>query len=142
MGQTLANHYYVDLSEVGNDLSGSDSIQCYTDLGTCCSSPQGAHRGDWYFPNGSRLPFRTYGDTYESRGSQRVDLGRRDNPTTPTGIYRCDIPTLAVYGNTDISVRDTAYVGLYTASGGNANWKSHNKQLDCHWLTIIYEPKI
>ena len=56
-GQTLANHSYVDLSLVGNDGSGSDSVQCHTDLSTCCSSNQGPHRGDWYFPNGTRLPF-------------------------------------------------------------------------------------
>ena len=37
MGQTLANHSYVDLSQVGNDLSGGDSVQCITDLDTCCS---------------------------------------------------------------------------------------------------------
>ena len=39
LGQTLANHSYVDLSLVGDDLSGSDSVQCHTDLGTCCSNP-------------------------------------------------------------------------------------------------------
>ena len=32
MGQTLANHSYVDLSLVGDDGSGSDSVQCHTDL--------------------------------------------------------------------------------------------------------------
>ncbi|CAI8049107.1 hypothetical protein GBAR_LOCUS27045, partial [Geodia barretti] len=36
-----------------------------------------------------------------------------------TGIYRCCIPTNAVHDVTDISVRDTVYVGLYTASGGD-----------------------
>ena len=30
MGQTLANHSYVDLSLVGNDLSGSDSCLSLT----------------------------------------------------------------------------------------------------------------
>ena len=116
MGQTLANHSYVDLSLVGDDPSGSDSVQCITDLGTCCSGTDGPYRGDWYFPNGTRLPFPTF--IFESRGSQRVDLRRRNNATSPVGIYRCDIPTTAVYDNTDISVRDTVYVGLYTASGG------------------------
>ena len=56
MSQTsLANHSYVDISLVGNDCSGSDSVQCHTDLDTCCSGLQGIHRGDWYFPNGDRL---------------------------------------------------------------------------------------
>ena len=116
MGQTLANHSYVDLSLVGGDPSGSDSVQCITDLETCCSGTDGPYRGDWYFPHGTRLPSPTF--IFESRGSQRVDLRRRNNATSPVGIYRCDIPTTAVYDNTDISVRDTVYVGLYTASGG------------------------
>ena len=73
-GQTLANHSYVDLSLVGDDGSGSDSVQCHTDLGTCCSGAQGVHRGDWYFPNGDRLPFSGGGDIFEQRTAQRVDL--------------------------------------------------------------------
>ena len=116
MSQTLANHSYVDLSRVGNDFSGSDSVQCITDLSTCCSPSQGVNRGDWYFPNDSRLGFS--GDIYEFRRAQRVDLRRSNNANSPTGIYRCDIPTNAVNDDTDISVRDTVYVGLYTASGG------------------------
>ena len=115
-GQTLANHSYVDLSQVGT--SGSDSVQCITDLSTCCTGFDGAHRGDWYFPGGTRLPFNGGGDIYEQRDAQRVDIRRRNNANSPTGIYRCDIPTNAVHDDTDISVRDTVYVGLYTASGG------------------------
>ena len=48
MGQTLANHSYVDLSTVGSEPDGSDSVQCHTDLSTCCSGIWGPHRGDWY----------------------------------------------------------------------------------------------
>ena len=133
MDKTLANHSYVDLSLVGNDTSGSDSVQCITDLSTCCSGPQGQHRGDWYFPNGTRLPFSGrggiwyfpggtrllfYAGIFESRGSQRVDLRCGNNANSPTGIYRCDIPTGAVHDNTGRSVRVIVYVGLYTASGG------------------------
>ena len=120
MGQTsLSNHSYVDLSLVGNDLSGSDSVQCHTDLTTCCSGNQGVHRGDWYFPNGTRLPFFGDGDIYEQRTAQRVDLRRRNSATSPVGIYRCEISTLAVHDDDDTSVRDVpVYVGLYTASGG------------------------
>ena len=116
MGQTLANHSYVDLSLVGDDGSGSDSIECHTDLSTCCSGADGPHRGDWYFPNGNRLPFSA--GIFEARGSGRVDLRCMDSATSPVGIYRCDIPTNDVHHDTDISVRATVYVGLYTASGG------------------------
>ena len=119
-GQTLANHSYVDLSEVGDDYyfdyySGGDSVQCHTDLSTCCSGAQGRHRGDWYFPNGSRLGFS--GDIFEGRGPQRVVLSRRNNANSSVGIYRCDIATVAVHDDTDRSVRDTVYVGLYTSGG-------------------------
>ena len=102
---------------MGDDLSGSDSVQCITDLTTCCTGTDGAHRGDWHFPDGTRLPFSGGGDTYEFRAAERVELRRRNNANSPVGIYRCDIPTIDVHNN-DISVRDTVYVGLYTASGG------------------------
>ena len=118
-GSTLANHSYVDLSLVGNNVSGSDSVQCHTDLNTCCTGAQSFHRGDWYFPPGTRLPFNgPTVDIFEVRNAQRVELGRRNNANSPTGIYRCDIPTNAVHDNTNTSVRDTAYVGLYTGSTG------------------------
>ena len=115
MGQTLANHSYVDLSTVGSAPDGSDSVVCHTDLSTCCSGFLGPHRGDWYFPDGTRLSFS--GVMYEGRGAQRVDL-HQTSATGPTGIYRCDIPTDNVHDDTDISVRDTVYVGLYAGSGG------------------------
>ena len=119
MGQTLANHSYVDLSLVGGDLSGSDSVQCHTDLAYCCSGAQGGHRGDWYFPNGNRLPFAGGGNIFETRGAQRVDLRRSNSAISPVGIYRCDIPTDDVHDDTDTSVRDApVYVGLYTGNGG------------------------
>ena len=118
-GQTLVNHSYVDLSTVGYISDGSNSVQCHTDLGTCCSGSQGPHRGDWYFPNGTRLPFS--GDSVPiglGRGAKIVTI-RRTTATGPTGIYRCDIATNAVHHDTDISVRDTVYVGLYTTGEGS-----------------------
>ena len=119
MGQTLADHSYVDISLVGNNGSGSSSdfIQCHTDLVTCCSRDQGANRGDWYFPNGTRLLFRNSEDgIFEARKAQRLELCHRNNANEPTGIYRCDIETNAVHGN---GMRDTVYMGLYTSDGGN-----------------------
>ena len=100
MGQTLANHSYVDFSLVGHDDSGSDSVQCHTDLSTCCSSDQGSDRGDWYFPNGTRLPFsdgRDYPYAFQQRVNQSVDIRHRNRIIPPSGIYRCDIETTAVH---------------------------------------------
>ena len=119
IGQTLTNHSYVDISLVGSDASGSNSVQCHTDLETCCSVAQGMHRGDWYFPSGARQRFSdSPDDIYEHRVSRRVDIRRRSNDE-PTGIYRCDISTFAVHHSTDISVRDRVYVGLYATNEGN-----------------------
>ena len=119
MGQTLANHSYVDISLVGKDSSGNDSVQCRTDLITCCSGEQDPHRGDWYFPNGDRLQFSgDGGDIFEYRSAQRVELRRRSD-TSRTGIFRCNIPTDADHHSSDNSVRDTVYVGLYYLSQGS-----------------------
>ena len=107
-GQTLAKHSYVDLSLVGSD--DTSSVQCITDLGTCCTSNQGGHRGDWYFPNGTRLPLSGGGDICESRGAQSVIMSRKNSNTGgPSGIYRCDIPT---------KDPNAVYAGLYLDGGG------------------------
>ena len=112
----LSNHSYVNLTAVGDAVDGSDSVQCHTDLSTCCSASQGDDRGDWYFPNGSRLQFSDGGDIYEQRDAQRVDLCRRNNGDT-SGIYRCDIETNAV---NDEDGHETVYAGLYASGGEEA----------------------
>ena len=107
MGETLPNHAYVDLSLVGNDDSGSNSVQCHTDLETCCTMAQGDHRGDW-------IPPSNEGEgTYEVHGDRLVDLRRRNNADIPSGVYQCDIATNAVHDDRNISVRESVYVRLY-----------------------------
>ena len=121
MGETLANHSYVNLTLVGRPEDGDHSLECHTDLMTCCSGTQGQHRGDWYFPNGTRLQFSVdSGNIYEQRGDQRVEIRRRHNANSSSGMYHCDIPTVAVHDTEDISVREIIYVGLY-ATGGNVS---------------------
>ena len=107
MGTNLPNHSYIDFTQVGK---GSDRVQCHTDLTSCCNRTQGPDRGDWYFPNGERLPFNFPENTlYEIREAQRVDLSVHGTPTLPKGIYRCDIETSATTNDS----RESAYVGLY-----------------------------
>ena len=113
MGETLPNNSYVDLSLVGDAADGSDSVQCHTDLDSCCS----VHRGDWYFPSGIRLPFNAPNVVYELRTAQVVDLRRNDNADTPSGIYCCDIETNAVHSDDRMDTRETVYVGLYATGG-------------------------
>ena len=115
-GPALSNHSYVNLTAVGNSTDGSDSVQCHTDLETCCNIHYGDDRGDWYLPDGTRLGFVYHNyHTYEKREAQRVDLRRKNNGVT-NGIYQCAIETNATVNN-NYTGREIVYVGLY-ASGG------------------------
>ena len=112
MDTNLPNNSYIYLTQVRE--GGSTSVQCHTDLITCCSVAQGNDRGDWYFPNGTILPFSTnsYRKIFEARKDKRIDLTRYNNPDTPEGIYRCDVETNATSNDN----RETVYVGLYNNS--------------------------
>ena len=118
MGKTIPNNSYVNVNalDTKRDAGNSHTLQCHTDLNICCTPAQGPDRGDWYFPNGSRLPFYKYMDTpvlSEGRGPQRVDVYHRGSVGT-FGIYRCDIETIAVNNN---SGNVSLFVGLYTSGG-------------------------
>ena len=102
---------------MGSASDNSDGVVCHTDLSTCCSGGQGIHRGDWYFPNGTVLPFVGSSVPIGLSRTAQIAVIRRTTATGPTGIYHCDIPTNAVHDDTDISVRDSVYVGLYPANG-------------------------
>ena len=106
---------------MGSAGDNSDSVVCHTDLSTCCSGTQGIHRGDWSFPDGTLLPFA--GPTVPiglGRNAQIAIIRRTNDATGPTGIYRCRIATNAVHSDTDQSVGETVYVGLYPAIGGKS----------------------
>ena len=110
MGDVLMNHSYVDLSLVGT--SQNDRVVCHTNVGTCCTVTQGAHRGDWFFPNGTRLNFSDNGgNIYETRGEQKVALRRRNNESV-SGIYQCNIPIRA-----EGTIARSIYIGLYDMGG-------------------------
>ena len=116
-GVVLANHSYVNLLLVNNTESGS--VQCHTDLDTCCRVEQGIHRGDWFFPNGSVLGFISSSDDdiVEIRAPERVDLRRRNNGSA-SGIYHCSIATNSLHNDNDtLRDRGHVYVGLYDSGG-------------------------
>ena len=110
MGNNIPNNSYVDFNTVGVTLD-TNTVQCYTDIATCSSRNEGPDRGDWYFPNGNRLPFS--GIVYEYRFAQRVVVLYGGSGGT-SGIYRCDIETNAVNNNDG---HETVFVGLYTSGG-------------------------
>ena len=106
---------------MGSELDNSDSVVCHTDLNTCCSggqNGQGPHRGSWYFPAGTMLPFASSSVPIGlGRTAQIAVIRRTGGATEPTGIYRCRIATNAVHDDTDESVGETVYVGLYPDDG-------------------------
>ena len=114
MGTTLRNHSYINLTLVGSSTTVGNCVQCHTNLTTCCNSANSVHRGDWSFPNQTRVPFSS-SDITQTQLSQRVDhcvLNKR--VILPSGMYHCDITTVVASEN---FVGETVYVGLY-ASGG------------------------
>ena len=115
MGTNLTNHSYVNLTLVGDAMDGNDSVQCHTNLRTCCNAAAGPDRGDWYFPDGTQLPPPIISfNIFEKRAVQQIDLRHRGRSDVTSGVYRCAVETNAVH---DDDGRETVYIGLY-ASGG------------------------
>ena len=110
---------------MGDARDGSDSLQCHTDLSTCCNAAAGPDRGDWYFPSGTRLsvPNITF-NIFETRTARQIDLRHRGRSDVTSGVYRCAVETNAVH---DDDGRETVYIGLY-ASGGEEEVKYLNKE--------------
>ena len=86
-GNQLANYSMVNLEDIGED---DCALICYTNSPGCCESPRA---GEWYFPNGLHVKIEgAMEDFYRDRKERTVRLNRRNNATSPTGIYCCDIP--------------------------------------------------
>ena len=98
------------LEDIGE---GVDALTCVTDQPACCQPPytseNGSAIGNWFFPNGTRLPSGARWDFYRTRGQMQVLLHRRRGGVT--GIYRCVIPDA-------MNVTQTIYIGVYTANTG------------------------
>ena len=96
-----------------NDIGEGDAtaLLCHTDQPQCCRPPHGnSAQGNWFFPNGSRVP--STGQQWEfhrTRGQMRVLLHRRRGGVE--GVYRCEIPD-----EQDIIKR--IYIGVYTEGAG------------------------
>ena len=115
MGVNLTNHAYVDLTTVEEYISDpGDTVRCHSDLSTCCSHDEGDHHGSWYFPDGDKLRLTgSSDDIVMDREPQEVHILRRNNAMSPTGIYRCDIETIAVNDDVLATITgETVYVGL------------------------------
>ena len=96
------------LEDIGE---GRDALICVTDLTTCCRPPySGVARGNWYFPNGTRVPSSSkQWDFHRTRNQMVVLLNRRRGGVE--GMYHCEIPDA-------MNVTQTIYIGVYSANTG------------------------
>ena len=99
-----------------------DYVVCYTDIDSCCTSNVGDHRGDWYWPNGTRVPFTSpilnifYGREYKK---VTMSIRRKSGfPTQANGIFHCHIDVSGFNNNPKSIGRKSAYIGLYSGGGG------------------------
>ena len=106
------NNSLVTLEDIGVE---GGALLCITDLTTCCRPPytgtEGTALGNWFFPNGTRVPSQEYQwDFYGDRKWQMVvQMNRRRGGME--GVYRCEIPN-------SMNVTRTIHIGVYTASSG------------------------
>ena len=102
-GTTYQNNSLVSLEDIGE---GNDALHCKTNL----TGVNGSVRGDWYFPDGTRV-LRTHNDSdiYRTRDQNAVRMNRRRGGEE--GIYHCEIPV-------SMNVNQTIYIGVYNTSTG------------------------
>ena len=94
------------------DISEHDhALFCMTDQRNCCRPPDSySALGNWFFPNGTRVPSSgKQWDFHRTRGQSVVHLHRRRGGEE--GIYRCEIPDIE-------HVNRNIYIGVYTTSTG------------------------
>ena len=102
------------LEDIGE---GDDALLCITKQTACCRPPDtgdtGKAMGNWYFPNGTRLPSENAigkeWELYRTRGQMAIHMNRRRGGVE--GIYLCEIPDA-------MNVTQTIYIGVYSASTG------------------------
>ena len=108
-GTTYKNNSNVILEDIGE---GVDALLCMTNQTACCRPPytSGMVIGNWFFPNGTRIPpSGVQWDFHRTRGQMVVRLQRRRGGAE--GIYCCKIPDT-------FGLIQTLYIGVYSASTG------------------------
>ena len=115
--QIIPNNSVLLLRDIGEDASSS--LQCHTTRMDCCDSVSTGVEdgvGEWRLPNGSAL--RSLNNTpnevdfYQKRKTRSVNLYRRNNATSPEGLFSCAIP------NQSGTTVDIIYIGLYVEGNG------------------------
>ena len=113
-GTTYQNNSLVTLEDIGE---GGNALLCVTDLTACCRRPytnsiDRQALGNWFFPNGTRIPSSgVRWDFHRTRGQSTVLLQRRQGGEE--GIYHCTITD-------EMNVTQTIYIGVYSNTNTQA----------------------
>ena len=114
---------HLDLSEIPTNAQPylhDGALLCVTDLEDCCDAPRTV-RGDWYYPDGRKVPegnniggsvsfLMNRGPNEVVNGRQfygSVRLFRRWSSPPERGRFRCELPSAA-----DPDVTQTLYVNI------------------------------
>ena len=97
------------LEDIGE---GDDGLLCKTNLTECCRPPYtgaGSAIGNWFFPNGTRIPSSGNLNTtfHRTRDKMMVNLNRKKGGED--GIYHCEI-------SDSVNATQTIYIGVYTTN--------------------------
>ena len=121
-GTTYQNNSLVTLEDIGE---GDAALLCLTNATDCCGPPYAGAmegvRGNWFFPNGTRVPTTNEPwDFYRTRDNMTVLLHRRRGGEE--GVYYCVVPDAS-------NVTKTLYIGVYTENIGE--W--------CMYTTVAFK---
>ena len=135
---TYQNNSNVILEDIGE---GDDAFFCKTNQTACCRAPYTGDMGsvgNWFFPNGTRVPSSDEEwDFHRTRGQMVIRMHRKRGGVE--GIYHCEIPDA-------INVTQTIYIGVYSASTGKwymytpisalgLVYKSESSRVKCSWVS-------
>ena len=111
-GIPYQNNSIVTLEDIDE---GDKALVCITNYTVCCRPPYTSSinrtaLGNWFFPNGTRVPSSgVRWDFHRTRGHMKVLLQRRRGGAE--GIYNCQIPDT-------LGFPQTKYIGVYSARTG------------------------
>ena len=78
----------VNILAIGED---SSALLCKINKQDCCGTLPNRF-GEFYYPHGAHVSIFITGDGfYHNRGNQMIRLNRRDDVSSPTGRYSCEI---------------------------------------------------
>ena len=118
-GVQYPNNSIVNIEEVGE---GVDAVACQTDMRPCCWTPY--RIGEWYYPDGSRVPIEGAGATfYRNRSDEGLVLLHRRNhiitaSSTSTGLFCCELPDAS-------GITQTLCIGLLPIIGNIGGTSSY-----------------